>query len=251
MDEAEHVQPVRDADDDDVVAAREVGAVVGQRRRRAAGIAAAVQPHHDGTPCCRPRGLGVQTFRCRQSSLIGSVPVSGCHSGTNDAITCGERGPKAKASRTPVHGVTGSGGRNRRAPAVDAPYGTALNVCTPSTVRPRTRPAVVCTTAPGEPFDPCARFRAGLNSRPAPAIDVARKNRRRSIMSADHNTKVGVRLSPSQPSSARVRPRSDPGPDLARRFEPKVRPWSDPGLTKVRKAGAGRHPADGGRRSCE
>ena len=97
--------------------------------------------------------LGVQTLRCRQSSLIGSVPVSGCHSGTNVASTCGERGPNAKASRTPVHGVTLSGGRKRRAPAVDAPYGTALNVCTPSTSSPRTRPAVVSTIAPGVAFE--------------------------------------------------------------------------------------------------
>ncbi len=49
MDEAEDVQPVRDADDDHVVAARQVGAVVRQRGRRSAGVAAAVQPDHHRT----------------------------------------------------------------------------------------------------------------------------------------------------------------------------------------------------------
>src|SRR3954465_4725062 len=91
---------------------------------------------------------GVPTFRCRQSSLIGSVPVSGCHSGTNDAIAWGDRGPNANVSRTPVHGATGVGGRTRRAPAVDAPYGTPLNAWTRSISSPRIRPAFVVTTAP-------------------------------------------------------------------------------------------------------
>ena len=96
VDESEHVQPMGDADHHHVVPARQVGAVVRERSGRSACVAASVQPHHDGPPCRRRAVPGVQTFRCRQSSLIGSVPVSGCHSGTNGASTCGDAGTECE-----------------------------------------------------------------------------------------------------------------------------------------------------------
>ena len=58
MQEAERVQPVRDADDDDVVFAGEIGAVVRNHAGRSGAVAAAVQPHHH-----RPLSGGVEARR--------------------------------------------------------------------------------------------------------------------------------------------------------------------------------------------
>src|SRR5580692_8728505 len=46
----------------------------------------------------------------------------------------------------PVHGSGFSGGMKRRAPEVDAPYGTPLKMYTPSRLKPRIFPALVSTT---------------------------------------------------------------------------------------------------------
>src|SRR5262249_36822837 len=126
---------------------------------------------------------GVHTFRWRQSSDIGSVPVSGIHSGTNVERACGDRGPNSNASRTPVHGSGAMGGRKRRAPAVDAPWGTYLNAWMRSTSSPRTLPSDVVTTGPGVDAV-CAPAAHGENA-PATASALVCRNVRRSIVMSE------------------------------------------------------------------
>ena len=125
---------------------------------------------------------GVQRLRLRQSSPIGSRRFSGAHSGTSTESISGDRRPVSNASRTPVHGCIFTGGRNRRAPAVDEPYGTPLNAWIFSMTRPRTLPAVVSTVAPGTPFPLCAHTsRQSSNNAPAAATVVVPMNARRFI----------------------------------------------------------------------
>ena len=72
-------------------------------------------------PALLPRKAGVNTFRTRQSSL--------CWSGGPAAVVpelsppCGAVGPKASASRVPVHAAGFTGGMKRFGPLVGAPYG--------------------------------------------------------------------------------------------------------------------------------
>src|SRR5438094_805628 len=90
---------------------------------------------------------GVQTFRTRQSSLdwLDDRFCIIWISGVLKPGSCGLCGPRAFASRTPLHGIGFLGGRKRPAPSVDAPYGTPLKVRIPFTVNPRILPAVVST----------------------------------------------------------------------------------------------------------
>src|SRR4051812_36265397 len=57
----------------------------------------------------------------------------------------GQTFPTTVASRSPVHGSGGTGGRKRRSSPVGAPYGTPRNTSTPSASAPLTAPAAVFT----------------------------------------------------------------------------------------------------------
>src|SRR6185295_17397167 len=88
----------------------------------------------------------------------------------------------SNASRTPVHGCGFSGGRNRRAPAVDAPYGTPRNAWIFLSISsPRTLPALVATICPGVPAGACAQPLRQSRIRPAPAAVLVAMKRRRFI----------------------------------------------------------------------
>ena len=63
---------------------------------------------------------GVQMFRVRQSSLWTSSALGSDGLVMPAAATlCGAIGPNEDASRTPVQGSGGCGGRHRRSPAGD------------------------------------------------------------------------------------------------------------------------------------
>ena len=96
---------------------------------------------------------GAQTLRKRQSSSTPLASARNPGRGDSSATACGVPGPKASAGRTPVHGVTGSGGRQRSAPTGGAAYGTPRNrrSAVPSgaaTAAPSNLPAAVSTTLP-------------------------------------------------------------------------------------------------------
>src|SRR5204863_9428565 len=88
----------------------------------------------------------VKTFNTRQSSPCAAYPRNPAPIADGAGATCGDEWPFWNASRTPVHGSTFCGGRNRFAPAVDAPYGMPRKLCTPLCSTPRTFPDVVSTT---------------------------------------------------------------------------------------------------------
>src|SRR6185295_16220930 len=75
---------------------------------------------------------GVQTLRTRQSSLSEVKPAPA--TAVSDVArrvpgsVCGALGPKARASRIPVHFTGSAGGMKRFFPAVFAPYGMPLKV---------------------------------------------------------------------------------------------------------------------------
>src|SRR3954452_13378348 len=58
---------------------------------------------------------------------------------------CGAMGPKRVASRTPLHGCTGCGGRKRRSPTGGAAYGMPRKSRIPTWTHPVTAPVVVST----------------------------------------------------------------------------------------------------------
>src|SRR5262249_15610831 len=125
----------------------------------------------------RPRPF-VHTFSRRQSSLI---PVPGIVARTSGisvcGLTCGASGPQVTVSLIPVQASGRTGGRKRRSPAVEAPYGTPLNALTLSIRRPRIFPAVVSTVAPDLVSAPSELFHAPANT-PAAAVPCARNLRR-------------------------------------------------------------------------
>src|SRR5215471_690720 len=98
---------------------------------------------HTNTGRFPPPRDGVQTFSTRQSSLCAGPlrPV------------CGAVGPYSSASRTPVHLAGLTGGMNRFAPDVLAPYGIPLKTLMSPATLPRILPEVVSATtlslAPG------------------------------------------------------------------------------------------------------
>src|SRR5574340_668408 len=89
---------------------------------------------------------GVQMLSDRQSSprMVGPSGIITAISG--GICGWGGAGLKARASRTPLHGVTGWGGRSRLAPNGGAAYGTPLKTFTPADNAPRTAPDRVLTT---------------------------------------------------------------------------------------------------------
>src|SRR4051794_19554582 len=89
---------------------------------------------HTSTGHGPPPVAGVQTLRYRQSSSPGGVGP--CANSEIGRFGCGAGGPGASASSSPVHGSTGAGAAQRRAPTGGAAYGTPRKA--PS--RPRTRP---------------------------------------------------------------------------------------------------------------
>ena len=93
----------------------------------------------------RSRKAGVKTFSDRQSSPIGSIDTYQPVSGEGASAFCGAEWPNARAGRTPLHGLTGCGGKKRFAPPVGAPYGMPLKTkpCAPRV--PSTLPVVVST----------------------------------------------------------------------------------------------------------
>jgi len=88
-----------------------------------------------------PPRSGDHTFSRRQSSdrSSGSPPFS---RSIIEAF-CMAVGPKAVASNSSVHAVTGWGGRNRFAPVGGAANGMEANRLTPASVDPRTEPLLV------------------------------------------------------------------------------------------------------------
>src|SRR3954470_15707064 len=84
---------------------------------------------------------GVQTLRVRQSSSkpTSSPPMPAPRAGGG----CGAHLVHSVAWRTPSHGATGCGGRNRNSPTGGAANGTPLKTHTPSSSSPATRPAAV------------------------------------------------------------------------------------------------------------
>src|SRR5437588_1448696 len=91
-------------------------------------------------PRSRP---GVHTLRVRQSSSLGesSPPMPPPRAGSG----CGAHAPYSVAGRTPFHGATGCGGRNRRGPTGGAANGTPRKTVSPPSLAPCTAPVVVCT----------------------------------------------------------------------------------------------------------
>src|SRR5437762_3020457 len=82
---------------------------------------------------------GAQMLRYRQSS-----PPS---ISTFDVEIWMHDDEKLAASRTSSHGGTGCGSRQRRSPIGGAAYGMPRHTATSPSMRPRTAPAVVATTA--------------------------------------------------------------------------------------------------------
>ena len=112
------------------------------------------------TRVCEPLTSGVQKFTRKQSSP-GTVTAEPRWSknASSSAFArffpsmlkcaescCGQTRPYANALRTPVQGSGCPGGMKRRAPEVDAPYGTPLKMYTPFRLNPRIFPALVSTT---------------------------------------------------------------------------------------------------------
>ena len=134
--EAERAEPVVDRDHDHVAATRQLGGV--EERARPDVERAAVDPDHHrmvrGDRRVRAeRSAGVNTLSERQSSPNG---MSSMRRNGVASFDCGARGPHCVASRTPVHGSTGCGGRNRRSPRGGAANGMPRNCATPSAAKP-------------------------------------------------------------------------------------------------------------------
>jgi hypothetical protein len=90
-----------------------------------------------------PAGAAVHTLSVRQSSLVFAA-----HS--PPGTRCGHAGPAAVAARSPAHGATGCGGRQRRSPTGGVANGTPRNTRTPAaeSSRPTSVPASTVTRGP-------------------------------------------------------------------------------------------------------
>ena len=145
-----------DHDADDAVAG-EATAVV--RRRRAELEHAALDPHHHRQPR-RPRvgrpdvevqalvgGRGALDLREGRIDLGPVLRSPRCGAAGRRRRHLGGSGPSSVASRTPLHGSTGWGGRSRFAPNGGAAYGMPRYTYPSSMTRPRTSPASVWTTS--------------------------------------------------------------------------------------------------------
>src|SRR6476620_11749589 len=100
---------------------------------------------------------GIHTITGSEALVSGDHTVSVRHASsrtfgssrpppTNDLL-CGGSGPCSTASRSPDHGCSGAGPRNRRSPTGCSAYGTPRQTPTPPSVVPRRSPDCVCTTA--------------------------------------------------------------------------------------------------------
>ena len=130
--EAERAEPVVDRDDHERVTARERDAVAGRLGGVAGLVPAAVQPeqHRPAARAGRRGHVQVQAVLARSAARPGPAAR---------ALPCGDRFPYSSASRTPLHGSGGSGGRNRRAPIGGRAYGMPRQPRTPSAIStPRT-----------------------------------------------------------------------------------------------------------------
>src|SRR6202034_1898796 len=83
---------------------------------------------------------GVKTFRYRQFSDVLATP--------NPEGGCGQCGANAVASRIPVQGAAGCGGRQRSGPTGGAAYGMPRNSSVRPAIMPRRVPPAVVTTSP-------------------------------------------------------------------------------------------------------
>ena len=88
---------------------------------------------------------GRQTLSTRQSSA-GVVPRGAASLGKG---FCMQSWPYCVASNTPVQGLAGCGGRQRRAPVGGAAKGMPLKAVTPASVEPTRAPASTLTGADG------------------------------------------------------------------------------------------------------
>src|SRR5689334_10917385 len=92
-----------------------------------------------------PAWAGMYMFSVRQSSLLTTEDVE---PGGNGG--CGQFGPACMACNVVVQGVTGAGGRQRKAPIGGAANGTPRYVVTPFVTRPQIGPSSVFTRVPSE-----------------------------------------------------------------------------------------------------
>src|SRR5580700_8408938 len=114
----------------------------------------------------------------------------------------GAVGPKASASRVPVHAAGLTGGMKRFFPLVDAPYGIPLNTFMPSTTTPRTFPADVSTMG----FSRSAaltNFSHGATCAPASARPACFMNLRRLEIYSMFGSFAVARLSPKTTAPVR------------------------------------------------
>src|SRR5580704_9559833 len=100
---------------------------------------------------------------CIAVGAAGASPVDLRTKGEVPSGTCGQLSPYCRASRTPLQGAAGRGGRKRAVPPVGAPYGTPRKRRTPFCSSPRTDPKLVLITGSGA---------AGL-ARPRPERETA------------------------------------------------------------------------------
>src|SRR6185312_3241340 len=103
-------------------------------------------PGSPRAPC--PADAAVHTLRYKQSSLASDDRKIM----SSQICTCIGRSPKAVASRTPAHGLTGCGSLHRSSPTGGAAYGIPLKTRTPLLSRaPRTTPLAVLTSSEASP----------------------------------------------------------------------------------------------------
>ena len=133
-----------------------------------------------GSPCAP--GSGVHTLRLRYSSPATTGFGSSASNG-GGYPGMGAVGPWVTASRTPVHGATGSGARKRRSPTGAAAYGTPRKATTPPVRTPCTAPAAVSAMIDVAVLTGRA-FRAGCRPRNGAGPDQRRVAPNRSAATA-------------------------------------------------------------------
>ena len=141
IEEALGADTVVDGHADDAVAGEAAAVILGRRprsdtrtsRRESTPSPAASADPRSGDQMLRFKQSSPGTGQLRRASRLIRGRIGGW----------GGFGPKARASRTPLQGSTGCGGRSRLAPNGGAAYGMPLKVCTPSATLPRTPPVRV------------------------------------------------------------------------------------------------------------
>ena len=134
---AEHTQPVVRCHDNDALLG--IPLAIGPGLCPGAGREATAVDDHQH----RQRRIGVGGGLMRSLRLTSGPP---------NISPCMQCGLQVSARNTPSQGITGCGGRQRRAPTGGAAKGMPLNRCTPDSERvvPSTRPPVIPSRAAAE-----------------------------------------------------------------------------------------------------